>query len=114
MAVFRRLPQGSPIAGGCPVLNTAVEADDAHPLLRQRAQQAMAQWHTFMGRIVARGIEKGEIRPEVDPDQVATLLIASLEGAVMLSKLYGDPIHMNRAVDYLTHFLDTAVRRSES
>ncbi|HEX6387573.1 MAG TPA: TetR family transcriptional regulator C-terminal domain-containing protein [Anaerolineae bacterium] len=114
MAVFRSLPERSPIAGGCPVLNTAVEADDAHPLLRQRAQEAMAQWHTFMRRIVAQGIEKREIRSEADPDQVATLLIASLEGAVMLSKLYGDPTHMNRAVDYLTHFLETAVRRRES
>src|SRR5687768_18214815 len=27
--VFRRLTQGSPVPGGCPVLNTAVEADDA-------------------------------------------------------------------------------------
>jgi TetR/AcrR family transcriptional repressor of nem operon len=108
--VFRRLPQGSPVPGGCPVLNTAVEADDAHPLLRQRAQRAMDQWHAFMRRIVVRGIEKGEIRPEVNPDQVATLLIATLEGTVMLSKLYGDSEHMNRTVAFLTDYLETAVR----
>lgn len=111
VGVFRRLPQGSPIAGGCPILNTAVEADDAHPQLRQRARQAMDRWHDFMGRIVVRGIEKGEIRPEANPDKVATLLIATLEGAVMLSKLYGDGDHMSRTVDFLTDYLETAVRK---
>jgi len=110
VGVFRRMPQGLPVPGGCPLLNTAVEADDAHPLLRQRAQQAMDEWRAFIGQTVARGIEKGQICPDVDPDTLATLLISTLEGAVMMSKLYGDSIYMNRAADYLETYLDTAIR----
>lgn len=109
--VFRKMSEGFPVEGGCPVFNTAVEADDAHPALRERARRAMDEWHTFLRRIVTRGTEKGEIRPGVDPDAVATLLIATLEGAVLLSKLYGKPAPVNRAVDHLVNYLETGVRQ---
>ena len=109
--VFRRMSEGFPVEGGCPVFNTAVEADDAHPALRERARRAMDEWHTFLRRIVMRGTEKGEIRPGIDPDALATLLIATLEGAVLLSKLYGEPAPVNRAVDHLITYLETSVRQ---
>lgn len=109
--VFRRMSEGFPVLGGCPVFNTAVEADDAHPELRERARRAMSEWHAFLRRVIARGIEKGEIKPAVASDALATLMIATLEGAVVLSKLYGDAAHMNRAVHYLIDYLETSVRQ---
>ncbi len=36
------------IPGGCPLLNTAVDADDTHPRLRERARDAMERWHTLV------------------------------------------------------------------
>lgn len=107
MGIFRKMPNGFPIEGGCPVLNTSVEADYAHPQLRQRARQAMQEWHDFLHRIVERGIERGEICTQADPDAIASLLIASLEGAVALTILYDDPVHINRVVDHLNHYLAT-------
>ncbi len=108
--VYRGMPQGVPVAGGCPVLNTAIEADDAHPILRQKAQATMDEWQAVVRRVVARGIERGEVRADVDPDEVATLLIATLEGAIMMSKLYGDAAHMDRAVDHLEWYFETSLR----
>lgn len=105
MGVFRKMPNGFPIEGGCPVLNTTVEADYAHPKLRQRARQAMQEWHDFIRRIVERGIERGEVCTEADPDAIASLLIASLEGAVVLTILYNDTVHMDHVVDHLNHYL---------
>ncbi len=107
VSVFRDMSADFPVPGGCPVMNTAVEADDAHPLLRERAQLAMNEWHHYIRRTVARGIEKGQIRPETDPDTLATLIITTLEGAVMMTKLYGERDHMNRTVDYLTSYLES-------
>jgi AcrR family transcriptional regulator len=107
VSVFSDMSIDSPVSGGCPVLNTAVEADDAHPLLRERAQQAMDEWHNYIHRTVTRGIEKGQIRPDANPDTLATLIVATLEGAIMLSKLYGSQEHMKRAVNYLTEHLNS-------
>ncbi len=106
---YRRLMEELPLPGGCPLLNTAVEADDAHPALRQHAQQAMTNWRAWIQRTVARGIAAGEIRPETDGDLLATIIISTIEGAVMMSKLYGDTIHIQRAAEYLTSYLDTTI-----
>ena len=110
IGVFHSYIDNPPIKGGCPLLNTAVESDDAHPVLRERAQQAMNSWRDMICRIIHKGIEKGEIRPMVDADEVATILISTLEGAVMMSKLYGDPIHIKRVISHLTDYIESQLR----
>ncbi len=102
VAVFQGLIEDPLLGGGCPILNTAVEADDAQPALRERARNAMDSWRETIHRIVKKGIDRQEIRPGVDADALATLLISSLEGAIMMSKLYGDNVHMSRVVEHLT------------
>ncbi|TVQ18392.1 MAG: TetR/AcrR family transcriptional regulator [Leptolyngbya sp. DLM2.Bin15] len=95
-----------PIQGGCPLLNTAIESDDTHPLLRQQVQRAMDAWRKLIHRIVDTGVAAGEIKPEVQADTVATLLISTLEGALMLSQLYGDRVHIQRAQEHLNDYID--------
>ena len=97
----------SPLKGGCPVLNTAIESDDTHPALRQKAQAAMNNWRNLIHRFINKGIERQEIRAEVNPDMVATVMISALEGAVMMSKLYDDPIHIKRVIDHLDLYVQT-------
>jgi TetR/AcrR family transcriptional regulator, transcriptional repressor for nem operon len=103
---FLKYVDNPPIKGGCPLLNTAVESDDAHPALRERTQQAMNSWRDMLCRIIQIGIDKGEVRPDVNADEVATVLIATLEGAMMMSKLYGNSIHMERAVKHLNDYIE--------
>lgn len=110
VGVYRAQADGMPIAGGCPVLNTAIEADDAHPMLRDHARRAMDEWREFVVRVTVKGIERGQIRPEVNPDELATFIVATLEGAIMLTKLYDDTTHMNRAVEYLEHYIQISVQ----
>lgn len=108
--VLRDMIEDPPVSGGCPLLNTAVEADDAHPALRARARATMDEWYGMIHRIVTRGVERGELRAETDPSEVATMLISSLEGAIMMSKLYDDPAHVRRVAAYLSRYVDTALR----
>lgn len=110
IGVFRSNIDNPLIKGGCPLLNTAVESDDAHPALRQRTQQAMNSWRNLFYRILQKGIEKGEIRSIVDADEVTTIIISTLEGAAMMSKLYGDSIHLERAINHLTHYIESELR----
>jgi TetR/AcrR family transcriptional regulator, transcriptional repressor for nem operon len=110
MGIFQREAEGYPLPGGCPVMNTAIEADDAHPVLRERALAALEEWHQFVRRTVQRGKEKGEVRPDLDTEQFSSVFISLLEGAIMQSKLYGNQRHMNRAVAYLTDYIERDVR----
>src|ERR1700722_10888305 len=75
------------LPGGCPLLNTAVESDDGNPVLRGRARAALDQWRDAIADIVRHGQQKGELRDDIEPATVAVVVIASLEGAVMMSRL---------------------------
>jgi TetR/AcrR family transcriptional repressor of nem operon len=97
------------VPGGCPVLNTAVEADDGNLLLRDRVRAAWREWRDYLAEIVAAGLKRKEIRPEVDPKQVATLLISSLEGALMIARLERNKEALLTAQSHLERYLDTEV-----
>ena len=107
VTVFQGILEDPQVAGGCPILNTAIEADDANEVLRDRARSAMDNWRTTIHRIVNKGIERQQIRPGIDADEVASILIATLEGAIMLSNLYKDPRHIQRAADHIAHYIQT-------
>jgi TetR/AcrR family transcriptional regulator, transcriptional repressor for nem operon len=110
IGVFSSFVDNPPIPGGCPLLNTAVESDDAHPALRERTQKAMNSWLNLIQRIIQTGIDNGEIRTDVNAEEIATIITATLEGAIMMSKLYGDGIYMQRAVNHLHQYIENVLK----
>lgn len=112
MTTFQRVLSDPPIPGGCPLLNTAIESDDAFPELRRQASQEMKRLHRWVARIVRNGITCGELRSEVEATVVATVIIASLEGGLMLSKLHDDPHYLQQAVDHLQSYLISLLNNS--
>ena len=96
-----------PLAGGCPIMNTAIESDDAYPILRDRARQAMESWHHLVVKIVQKGIKKQEIRSDIDAETVASFLISAIEGSIMMSKLYRDDIYLKRVISSLNDYIET-------
>ncbi|NMH28151.1 TetR/AcrR family transcriptional regulator [Flavobacterium sp. SE-s28] len=81
--------------GGCPILNTAIDSDDTHPELRVKAFQAVISWKKTIESLLVKGMEAGEFRKDIDnPESIALTLIATIEGAVMISKLSGKEAHI--------------------
>jgi TetR/AcrR family transcriptional regulator, transcriptional repressor for nem operon len=98
------------VPGGCPLLNNATASDDALLFLRERARNAMDRWRSAVARIVEAGIASGQIRADVDPADVASWLIGSLQGGTLMSRLYQDPMHSWRAADYLDRYVEEKLR----
>jgi TetR/AcrR family transcriptional regulator, transcriptional repressor for nem operon len=98
------------VPGGCPLLNTAIEADDGNPVLRDRALKALHGWQSRLASIVSRGIQNREIRRGLEPEKVATVIISSLEGALMISRLERDQAALRAVQSYLERYLETEVR----
>ncbi len=96
-----------PIKGGCPMLNAAIEADDALPILRPSVRRALEGWRTAIKGILERGIARGELRRDVDPEGFSSVMLAALEGAIMLSKMYRDPVHIERVLAFLEVQIDS-------
>ena len=102
----------SPVAGGCPILNTAIDADDGNPVLRARVAGALRSWLSHLRRIVEQAQEQREIRPGADPEVVATLIVASLEGALMMSRIQRSDKALRLVQSHLNRYLDTELAGS--
>jgi TetR/AcrR family transcriptional repressor of nem operon len=98
------------VPGGCPLMNTAVEADDGDPLLRARARKALQGWTERLSRITKEGIKKHQIDRSVTPRQLSQLIIGSLEGALLISRLQSDEEPLRAIRQHLNEYLEQSVR----
>lgn len=106
VSAFETHATDPPVDGGCPLLNTAVDAEAGPAALRERVQEAFRAWQDMIRQIVARGVERGELRTEADGDEAATLIISMMEGAILMSRLHRTPKHVERAVRHLSRYID--------
>ena len=97
----------SDVAGGCIIFNTAIEEDDGNPVLRGLALKAIEDWKVRLAKIVEQGIRSGEIRKGTEPRRVANVLIATLEGALTISRMEGTRTALEDAQHALESFLDS-------
>ncbi len=95
---FLKIPFLQP---GCPILNTATEADDTHPQLKQKAADALAFWKRSIENQIKRGIERKEIKRGTDPAEIAIIMMSMIEGAVMQAKVTGRSTELKTAMDFL-------------
>lgn len=98
---FERYVTKPEVKGGCPLMNAAIEADDAHPVLRREAIKVLDILRDSIVNILRNGVRFGQIKKTVDLEYYATLIIASLEGAIMMSRLRGDNEDMKRIIRHL-------------
>ena len=96
-----------PIPGGCPVLNTAVEADDNHPILRTRVIRLITQLKDSLRQIVHRGIVEQQLEPDLDVEGFVMLFYAAIEGAIMVSRVEGDQESFKSMSRYLLALIDS-------
>jgi hypothetical protein len=98
---FESYISNPPVEGGCPLLNAAVEADDAHPELRKTALKILNGLRSSVISILEKGIYYKQLQRGIDKDLYATLIIATLEGAIMMSKLSGNDDDIKRIIKHL-------------
>ncbi|MBB6670766.1 TetR/AcrR family transcriptional regulator [Cohnella nanjingensis] len=103
--VYEDVVNNPPFIGGCPMQNTAVESDDAHLELRDRARQGMHTALDMMKSIIRDGIKAGEFKEDLDSDALASFAFSLLEGSILLSKLDGDNKHIQMNIANFSSYL---------
>jgi TetR/AcrR family transcriptional repressor of nem operon len=101
------------VPGGCPLMNTAVEADDGNARLRARAKKALQNWTARLTKITAEGIAKNQISRNVDARGLAQLIIGSLEGALLIARLQKSNAPLRNVRRHLDDYLEQSVRAKE-
>lgn len=93
------------VAGGCPLMNTAVDADDSNPELFGRVQKAMRDWYEHVQSVVKYGIKKEIFRPDTDAEAFANHFVSLIEGGMLLSKTFKNKKHLNSNLELIRNMI---------
>lgn len=93
--------------GGCPLMNSAIETDDAHPLLKDKVQTTFSLWRKEIMSIVVESQRKMEVNAMVDPSSFSNTFIAMLEGGILVAKTMESPEHFNEVTSSLKTFIQS-------
>jgi len=91
--------------GGCAMGNLAAELSDVHEGFRKRLASVFTTWHARLAEALIEAKRRGQVGAVCDPDASARFLVASLEGAILLTKLSKDIGVMEQCVGELKRYL---------
>lgn len=83
---------------GCPVARLGLVDDECPGTLRRQAAACMDQLARALADCLRAGIAAGHFRTACDPEGVATLMVAAIQGGMQLSAALGDPGPLAEAV----------------
>lgn len=98
-----------PIEGGCPLLNTSVEADDSFPFLKTRARAAQNEMLNSLVQIFQKGRKNNELRESVQPQREAEMMYALIEGGIVMAKINDNPVILHRILDRIREHIETTL-----
>jgi TetR/AcrR family transcriptional repressor of nem operon len=102
------------LPGGCPLLNTAVDADNGNRVLRERVRKALTNWQSMLRTILEDGIRSGNIRSNVDPGAAANRIIGSLEGAMLISRIERNDQALQQTLKHLDNYVESQIRQPQA
>jgi TetR/AcrR family transcriptional repressor of nem operon len=89
------------LRAGCAIFNTATEADDTHPGLKEKASHALKFWKSSIEKHIQAGIATKEIKAHTNPAAFAAIFISLIEGGFMQAKVTGKLTELNATMDFL-------------
>jgi AcrR family transcriptional regulator len=94
-------------ATGCPIGTLASELADRNEGARLQIVAAFAAWERQFAQAFERIRERGELRADASPEALATALLASLEGGLLLSQTRRSADSLRIAIDAALGHLHT-------
>lgn len=92
---------------GCPVANLAHEMSGIDEGFRLKLNAVLKAWQDGLSEAFSAGIKNGYVRPDVNTDNVACFLVASIEGAIGLAKNSKDEKTFHRCTEQFIIYLES-------
>jgi len=85
--------------GGCPIGSMAAEAADRDPELRRRLAGAFERKRRALRERFEALASRGVLRPDADPGVLASFVVATLQGALLMASTFRDEEGLAPAVE---------------
>ncbi len=92
---------------GCPLNNLAQEMSPLDEQFRRSVDATFETWREGFAQALARGQAEGSVRRDVDAKQVATFIVAAVEGSYGLAKSAQSGPMVRANLELLGMFLET-------
>lgn len=103
---YKEIVMNPPVDGGCPILNTSIDADMTQPELQKKVYKAIQYWQERIIKTLAKGKEEGQVKEDVNEAEFATLFIGTLEGGLLMSRVFRDKNQFDIMADHLIELID--------
>lgn len=103
--LYKDAANNPPIAGGCPLLNSAVESTGVFPELQIAAKRGYIDTVALLESLIKEGIEKKEFKADIDTVSIASFLASSMEGAIMASRACNDNLYYHYFIEQVEYLL---------
>lgn len=103
---YRQYALNPIVGGGCPILNSVVQADETNPELQARVQLAYRNWVQGLSAIIERGIRRNEFRATTDVEGVAIFIISTIEGSIAMTRSFQQAQYSDAVADQLVRFIE--------
>ncbi len=96
--------------GGCLFGNTALEMSDANSRFAESVGHLFRQWIDKIATVIAAGQEAGQFRRDIPAGDLAQVIVSTVEGGIMMSRLRKEEGPLKTCLDCLKTFLCANVR----
>lgn len=92
--------------GGCLFANLAAELSDTHPEFGHQLSAVFNRWTALVEQTLRAGQESGQVSPAINPAELATFVVATIEGALMLARVNKKISDLRTCAQQLTTYLN--------
>lgn len=99
--------QSMACAGGCPLGTLSSEIAEIAPEFRIDLNRAFSRWEDGIRRGLRTMHDRGELRDDADPDQLATALLAAVQGGLLLTQIQRTTKPLEAALDAMLDHIES-------
>ncbi|WP_419764401.1 MAG: TetR/AcrR family transcriptional regulator [Arcobacter sp.] len=100
-------PNSWDLKDGCPLGNLLQESLDYDEDFAKTLNTILENWKKQFSNILNKAIENKELNPDIEIEKVATFLIASIEGALLIAKKSEDIKDFENTINQLVFYINS-------
>lgn len=98
-------------AGGCPILNAAIDAKNVNPLLFQLGCLEAKKMEMRLEKIITLGIKQGNIHENINASNFARNMYSMIEGCVFNAFTHQDKQYINNMMEFLKDYITLKLKK---
>ena len=95
------------LVNGCPLGNLLQESLNYDDDFAKSLNNILDMWKNLLSKILLKAVNNQELKENIEVDKVATFLIASIEGALLLGKKNKDSSDFEVTIEQLVFYINT-------